>query len=169
MPKIEEWRRKKGKGKPLSKMQEKEKTFTFKETDVQKIAEVLETQAKFSGNSWRLVVQDRESGRKVAVEIYPGISIGSRKGNLISVFTQDSHLELHFCTGYVVSDSLGEVTFVAESAGKISGLIVEKAASCSLYANVDRSILSGDFTQMGPEVVLSGVALSITEKVLSES
>jgi hypothetical protein len=143
--------------------------FYFKETDVRKIAQVLDTEAKFSGNSWRLVVYDQESGRKIAVEIYAKIPIGSGEGNLISVFTQDSHLELHFCTGYVLSESLGEVTFVAESGGKVSGLIVEKAASCSLYANVDRSILSGDFTQMGPEVVLSGVALSITEKVLSES
>ncbi len=143
--------------------------FYFKETDIQKVAQVLDTQAKFSGNSWRLVVHDQESGRKIAVEIYSNIPIGSGEGNLISVFTQDSHLELHFCTGYVVSESLGEVTFVAESGGKVSGLIVEKTASCSLYANVDRSILSGDFTQMGPEVVLSGVALSITEKVLSES
>ncbi len=143
--------------------------FSLTKTDIEKIAKVLNTEAKFSGNSWRLVVHDQESGRKIAVEIYPEISIGSREGSLISVFTHDSHLELHFCTGYVISESLGEVTFVAESEGKVSGLIVEKAASCSLYANVDRSILSGDFTQMGPEVVLSSVALSITEKVLSES
>ncbi|MEK7669729.1 MAG: hypothetical protein AAB330_00670, partial [Bacteroidota bacterium] len=38
----------------------------------------------------------------------------------------------------------------------------------SLYANVDREILSGDFTKLGPEVMLSGIALSLTESVLPE-
>ncbi|HDZ12036.1 MAG TPA: hypothetical protein ENH53_07440 [Bacteroidetes bacterium] len=115
-----------------------------------------------------MIISDREENRKISIEIYSNIPIGERMGNLISVYTQDSHLQLHFCTGYVVSASLGEVTFVAESPGKVCGLIVESGASCSLYANVDREVLSGDFTQMGPEVVLSGVALSLTEKVLSE-
>jgi hypothetical protein len=31
---------------------------------------------------------------------------------------------------------------------------------------VDRAILSGDFTQLAPEVMMSGVALSLTEPVL---
>jgi hypothetical protein len=63
---------------------------------------------------------------------------------------------------------LKEVTFVGEHEGKLSGLIVEKEGGCSLYANVDREILSGDFTRLGPEVVLSGIALSLTETLLPE-
>ena len=142
--------------------------FIFKDSDIKKIALILKTTAQKSGNAWRMIVADPEDNRKLSVEIYSNIPIGSRSGNLISVYTQDSHLELHFCTGYVVSESLGEVTLVAESGGKVSGLIIESGASCSLYANVDREVLSGDFTKLGPEVVLSGVALSLTEKVLSE-
>ncbi|NOY76957.1 MAG: hypothetical protein GXO76_03705 [Calditrichaeota bacterium] len=142
--------------------------FSFKDSDIQKIASVLKTTAHQSGNSWRMIVADPEENRKLSVEIYSNIPIGSRNGNLISVYTQDSHLQLHFCTAYVVSESLGEVTFVSESPEKISGLIIESGASCSMYANVDRQVLSGDFTRLGPEVVLSGVALSLTEKVLSE-
>jgi hypothetical protein len=45
-------------------------------------------------------------------------------------------------------------------------LIVERTAGCTLFANVDRAILSGDFTQLAPEVMMSGVALSLTEPVL---
>ncbi len=63
---------------------------------------------------------------------------------------------------------LGEVTFIGESEGKLSGLIVEREAGCSLYSNVDREILSGDFTTLGPEVMLSGVALSLAEDILPE-
>jgi hypothetical protein len=63
----------------------------------------------------------------------------------------------------VVSEVLGEVTFIAEEKGKISGLIVERQGGCSLFANVDRALVSGDFTKLGPEVMLSGIALSLTE------
>ena len=35
-----------------------------------------------------------------------------------------------------------------------------------MYANVDRDILYGDFTKLGPEVMLSGIALSLTESIL---
>jgi hypothetical protein len=67
-----------------------------------------------------------------------------------------------------MSELMGEVTFFAEAGGKISGLIVEKEGGCSLYSNVDRSMLSGDFTTLGPEVMLSGIALSLTELMLEE-
>ena len=85
----------------------------------------------------------------------------------MTVYTQNSHLQLHFCSGYVVSPMLREVTFVGETGGKLAGLIVEKEGGCSLYANVDRGILSGDFTNLGPEVMLSGIALSLSESVLA--
>jgi hypothetical protein len=93
----------------------------------------------------------------------------TRAGNLISVYTQSAHLQLHFCSGYVISDMLGEVTFVGEQGGKLSGLIIERDGGCSLYANVDRSLVSGDFTQLGPEVMLSGIALSLTDTILDTS
>ncbi len=133
---------------------------------IQKIAEALQTEAKQRGNNFRMVLDHPESGRRLSLEIYPDIAIGRNKGSLISVYTASSHLQLHFCTGYVVSESLGEVTFVAENKGKVCGLIIEKEAGCSLFANVDARVLSGDFTTLGPEVMLSGIALSLTENIL---
>lgn len=138
----------------------------FKPTDVKKISKVLGTEAKAKGNNYRFEIEHAESKRKIALEIYPDIPIGKRRGNLISVYTSNAHLQLHFCSGYVISDMLGEVTFIGENDGKLSGLIIEREGGCSLYANVDRSILSGDFTQLGPEVMLSGIALSLTETLL---
>ena len=81
----------------------------------------------------------------------------------MSVYTQSTHMQLHFVTGYVISTLLGEVTFIAERDGWVSGLTVEREAACSLYANVDNSVLSGDFTRLGPEVMLSGIALCLTD------
>ena len=143
-------------------------SFEFKDKDIKKLSQVLGVAGKKVGNDFRFEVENIEQNRKIALEIYPNINIGKRKGALISVYTPTSHLQLHFCTGYVVSEMLGEVTFVSESNGKLSGLTVEKEGGCSLYANVDREILSGDFTKLGPEVMLSGIALSLTEAVLPD-
>jgi hypothetical protein len=140
--------------------------FVFKQNDFAKIAHVLESQPKQVGTSVRFEIENKEQRRKLAVEIYSNINIGNRKGNLISVYTRTAHLQLHFCTGYVLSRMLGEITFIGESDGKLSGLTIEREGGCSLYANVDRNILSGDFTKLGPEVMLSGIALSLTESIL---
>jgi hypothetical protein len=149
---------------PEKKVNWKTMEFEFKTKDFSKIAKTLGVKPKRNDTTVRFDLQDPH--RKLVLEIYPLIDIGKGKGNLISVYTPTSHLQLHFCTGYVVSAMLGEVTFVSESNGKLSGLTVEREGGCSLYANVDRCLLSGDFTQLGPEVMLSGIALSLTEAVL---
>ena len=141
-----------------------EKIFT--EQAVKKIAKLLHCDWKFRGNNYRLTLESPEQGRKLALEIYPDIAIGNKKGNLISVYTANTHLQLHFCTGFVMSDLLHEVTFFNEEQGKVTGLIVEREVGCSMYANVDSPVLSGDFTQLGPEVMLSGIALSLTESII---
>jgi len=144
----------------------------FSERDIKKIAAVLGAEAKHRGNNYRLVLENTEAGRRLSIEIYPEVHIDKNKkvsGNLISVFTPTAHLQLHFCTGFVVSKMLGEVTFIAEHRGKISGLIVEKETGCSLFANVDNRVLSGDLTSLSPELMSSSIALSLAETLLPES
>jgi len=141
--------------------------FTFKASDIKKLEGLFGVSARMLGSTYRFEIAPQDPVRKMALEIYPGIRIGKRRGNLISVYTTNAHLQLHFCSGYVVSDVLGEVTFVGEENAKVSGLIVEKGGGCSLFANVDRSLVSGDFTQLGPEVMLSGIALSLTDTILT--
>jgi hypothetical protein len=142
--------------------------FQFTQNIFKSIEKVLGADFHKDNDCYQMVLENTDEGRKLTLEIYPDIPIGQRTGHLISVYTAASHLQLHFCSGYVVSEMLGEVTFVAECAGKISGLIIEKGAACSLYSNVDSHILSGDFTQLGPEVMLSGIALSLTEHLLPD-
>ena len=140
--------------------------FEITEKDIRKLERVLGIACKRRGNNYRFEIVNKSAQRKLALEIYPDIVIGKRRGILVSVYTSTAHLQLHFCTGYVVSKLLGEITFVGESDGKLSGLTIEREGGCSLYANVDRAILSGDFTTLGPEVMLSGIALSLTESIL---
>jgi hypothetical protein len=143
--------------------------FTFNATDLKQIEAVLEGRFRSEDHCHRMVLENVEENRKLSLEIYSDVPIGKRRGNLISVYTAAAHLQLHFCSGYVTSEMLGEVTFVSRHEGKLSGLIIEKGAACSLFADVDTELLSGDFTRLGPEVMLSGVALSLTEDLLPKS
>ena len=97
-------------------------TEQFRDDDIKKISAILGVQPKVSGNSIRFEVENKELNRKLALEVYPNIPIGKRRGTLVSVYTPTAHLQLHFCTGYVVSEMLGELTFVGETNGKLSGL-----------------------------------------------
>ena len=143
--------------------------LAFTQTDLRRIGKVLGVKPAKNGSTWRFELPGREPSRRLSLELYPGIAIGKARGNLVSVYTHSAHLQLHFCSGYVVSEVLGEVTFIGEQGGKLSGLIIEREGGCSLYANVDRSLLSGDFTRLGPEVMLSGIALSLTDGILDEA
>ncbi|OGC89466.1 MAG: hypothetical protein A2W25_16585 [candidate division Zixibacteria bacterium RBG_16_53_22] len=141
----------------------------FSKEDIDRIAACLGN-LKVSDNKdhYRLKLSNPGEKRQLSLEIYPEVSLGEHsKGALIVVYTQNCHLQLHDCSGYVVSEELGEVTFVSETPGKISGLVVEKEAACSLYSNAERGLISDDFTRFGVEVMLSGVALSLAEEILS--
>jgi hypothetical protein len=139
----------------------------FTPSNIKKISECLKAaQVNNMTDHYRLVIYNREENRRISVDLYPMAQLGKKiKGPLVVVYTPESHLQLHNCSGYILSDELGEVTFVAESGDKISGLVVEVGAACSLYANVDRKLISSDFTTLGVEAVLSGVALSLAESI----
>ncbi len=142
------------------------KNFTFTEKDIEAISKVLGVQPVKRADHYRFVLENLKEKRRLSLEIYPDIAIGESRGNLISIYTLNTHIQLHFCTGYVPSESLGEVIFVSEYNGRLNGIIIEKEAGCSVYSNVDASILSGDFTQLAPEVMLSGISLSVAEHLL---
>lgn len=140
---------------------------SFTQADADKIAAVLQTKdASHKGDHYRIRVENADEKRTLALEIYPEVTLGKTRGMLIVIYTGNSHLQLHNCTGYVVSEELGEVTFVADTGHNLSGLVVERGASCSLYASLNRDLISSDFTQLGVEVMLSGVAMSLVEDLL---
>jgi hypothetical protein len=118
------------------------------------------------GDHFRVRLTNPAEKRILLLELYPPDAVGKGSGAMAVVYTGNSHLQLHNITGWVKSEELGEVTFVGEAGGRLCGLVVECGASCSLYANVDRKLITGDFTRLGVEVMLSGVALSLAEDVL---
>jgi hypothetical protein len=141
--------------------------LTFTSADIKKIEKVLGTAVQRVGDTLRFKITGTEPPhRSVVLEVYARMRIGKKTGSMVSVFTDNAHLQLHFLTAFVVSESLGEVTFVAEAGEKLSGLIVERGAGCSLFANVDRSLVSSDFTTLAPQVMMSGIALSLSDSSL---
>jgi hypothetical protein len=141
----------------------------FSETDIDRIADCLNPETRnFETDHYRLKLVNNADRRMLVLELYPSVPLGKEHGSMVVVYTLGGHLQLHNCTGFVVSEELGEVTFVSESPGRLSGLVVEREAACSLYANVTRDLISGDFTNLGVEVMLSGVALSLTEGLLKK-
>jgi len=136
--------------------------------DLGKIASVLGAiKVIHDTDHYRIKVVNKEEKRSLTLQIYTETQLGRERGMLIVVYAGNVHLQLHNCTGYVVSDELGEVTFVAESPERLSGLVVERGASCSSYAAMNRELISSDFSKLGVEAMLSGVAMSLAEEILS--
>ncbi|MCH9025286.1 MAG: hypothetical protein IH931_08125 [candidate division Zixibacteria bacterium] len=136
--------------------------------DLEKIASVLgAVKVIHDTDHYRIRVVNKEEKRSLTLQIYTETQLERERGMLIVVYAGNVHLQLHNCTGYVVSDELGEVTFVAESPEILSGLVVERGASCSSYAAMNRELISSDFTKLGVEAMLSGVAMSLAEEILS--
>lgn len=113
----------------------------------------------------RFEIKDSETQRKLALEIHFDIDVEDGVTNMISVYSQSAFLQLHNCTGFLTSDLLEQVTFFGKQYGLTTGLIVEKQAGCSLYANVNGAILKGDFTKLPPELMMCSVALSLTDTI----
>lgn len=136
----------------------------FSKEDIQKIQITLgAAESVWENDHYRLKVVQTEEKRSLVLEIYPDTELGKERGALIVVYTGGAHLQFHNCSGFVASEELGEVTFVAETKDRISGLVVEREAACSLYSDINRDLISSDFSRFGVEVMLSGVALSLAE------
>ena len=147
--------------------------FSFTDDDFDRIARVLGVQVKRERALVRYELRDESSGRRVSLEITPHVDlpdpvVDDQPANLVSVYAASSFLQLQGCTGFIASQELGEVIFFARRGGLTNGLVVEREAGSSLYANVDSRLLSADFTQLPPELIMSSVALSMTETLFDD-
>lgn len=147
--------------------------YTFTDADVDRIALVLGVTPRKDGTLARFELIDASSGRQLALEIQTGLKLPDTVAEgaelaLVSVFATSSFLQLQGCTGFIASQELGEVIFFAKNGGTTSGLVIEREAGCSMYASVDDRLLSADFTQLPPELVMSSVALSMTESLFTD-
>lgn len=138
----------------------------FTKENIETIGKVLGATPKPLGDDvYRIEVKNDEENRHLALEIHLGLDVNNEQMNMVSVYSYNTFLQLHNCTAFVASDILQQVTFFGKSGSKTSGLIVEQTAGCSLYANVDEAIISGDFTSLPEDLMMCGIALSLTESM----
>ncbi len=148
-------------------------SFSFSDEEIKRIATVLGVEPKRDNKLVRFELSDEESGRKISLEILTDLDMpeqlaASQPNNLVSVITSNSFLQLQGCTGFISSQELGEIIFVARHSGRTSGLVVEREAFASIYAHVDERLLSTDFEKLPPEMIMSSVALSMTETLFQD-
>lgn len=142
----------------------------FTKENIDEIARILETEAKPLGNDvFRLEVVNKEEGRKLALEIHLGMNVNGEELNMVSVYAQNTFLQLHNCTAFIASDMLKQVTFFGKQEERTSGLIIELGAGCSLYSNVSEAVLNSDFTKLPEDLMMCAVALSLTESIDEDS
>lgn len=138
----------------------------FTKENIDTIGNVLGATPKPLGDDvFRIEVKNEEENVRLALEVHLGLDVNGEQMNMVSVYSYNTFLQLHNVTAFVASDILQQVTFFGKSGDKTSGLIVEKAAGCSLYANVDEAIISGDFTSLPEDLMMCGIALSLTESM----
>jgi hypothetical protein len=144
----------------------------FSNADFDRLATALGVPAKRDGSIVRFELADVESGRRLVLEVHPEVALSADLADLprtlVSVYGMNAFLQLQHVTGFLASESLGEVIFFAKRDGVTHGLVVERGAGCSLYANVDDRLLAADFTRLPAEVMMSAVALSMSETLFGD-
>jgi len=136
----------------------------FTNENIKEIADVLGAKPKLIGDDlFRFEILNKEENRKLALEIHLGLEINNKRMNMVSVYCGGTFMQLHNCTAFIASKLLKQVTFFGKQKGLTSGLIIEEAAGCSLYSNVGDEVLKGDFTELPEDLMMCGVALSLTE------
>lgn len=83
---------------------------------------------------------------------------------VLSAQTVHGYFELHDVQRFVPVEP-GEIIFVAEEGNRVSGLVVGREGTCSLFANVHRAIISADLTALEPSLILAAMQLGLTEHV----
>jgi hypothetical protein len=136
-----------------------EKYNLLKKESLSKIESLFGRKFEDQGDSFALKIKNIKNKNFISLEIF----FEERNTGLISVYTDNAHLQLQSCTGFILSNMLEELIFISESDDKISGLIISKQGDCSLYSNVKKELLNKDFMELSSEKLLAAVALSVVE------
>ncbi len=131
------------------------------EEDIKRIEKLFKEKFTKSENVFSIIIRNEKIKSNISIELIQE----ENSEFLISLYTNNTHLQLQSCNNIFVSEMLEEVIFISETDDLISGLIVSSQGDCSLYSNVNKKVLRTDFTELNSEKLLSAVALSITESI----
>ena len=132
----------------------------LRKEQIEGLAKLLDAELVTSDSDYVLRIGGGESGPAIVLSI----SFLQNSSVTLSAQTSYGYFELHTVSRMVPVEP-DEVIFVAEDGQKVSGLVVSKQGACSLFANVERSLLSADLSTVEPSLLLAAMQLGLTEVV----
>ncbi len=118
------------------------------------------------GYEWN--IKNEKTNQKVVLSIYTSAEVGDgTKAPLISVQTTHGYFELHSPDTYMTIEP-DEVIFLKTQDDKLTSMTVGGSATCSMFTNINRSIIDTEFSELDPAVLLAAMQLSLTDSVVAE-
>lgn len=127
---------------------------------VDNIAQILGARRENVGSEILLYV----GAGNVTPAIVLTLSMVESESVVLSAQTVHGYFELHDVQRFVPVEP-DEIIFVAEEGNRVSGLVVGREGTCSLFANVHKAIISADLTTLEPALILAAMQLGLTEHV----
>ncbi len=150
--------------------------FSFSSDDIRRIAAMLgqEPQVVPELEEYLFNLANPHTRQSLALTLANDVPLGGEgveaAGALVVAQTQHGYFELHNCTAFMVFEP-DEIIFLSTSAGlrgeTVSGLVVGKQCTCSMFSGVRRDNLSSNFAELDPRLLMSAMQLSVAEGVLS--
>jgi hypothetical protein len=139
--------------------------FAFSDEDIRRIARIVdvEPQRREDDGEYLFMLFNPQSRQSLSLNLSNNVALGDDAvGALVIAQTQHGYFELHDCTAFLIFEP-DELIFVSAGATHVSGLVVGKQCTCSMFTNVRRSNLSADFAEIDPRLLMSAMQLSVTE------
>lgn len=109
---------------------------------------------------WKMVNEATE--KPLVISLFKINEATGQSTNIVSAQTMHGYYELHNIIDYMVFEP-DEIIFIAKDKEFLSCLIVGSNGSCSLFSNINRSILSTDFSKLPSSEILAAMQLAIVE------
>lgn len=139
----------------------------FNKTDIEAISNILGIPNQEMESSWAWKLVNTKTKQTLVFSIFNDVSLGDDLNviSIISVQNNQGYFELHNCTDYLLFEP-DEVIFINANNSNISSLTIGKAATVSMFSNINREILKKDFTELESPLLLSAMQLSLADAML---
>jgi hypothetical protein len=142
-------------------------SFSFSQDDMRTITNVLGVQpVNVQDGEYLFMLSNAQTRQALSLTIATDMELGdTSQGSLVITQTQHGYFELHNCTAFMVFEP-DELIFLSAVGDNISGLVIGKQCTCSMFTNVHRNNLSADFAELDPRLLMSAMQLSVAEMLL---